>query len=584
MNKEYRRSKKHRPNTDNTNDNNRKARNQIEKNAGFLIGTINETGKHYYFYPRKIGKYFDRLPIQNEKLIKPGINGLYLAKVVEIPRKKLGVKIEKCIGKAGNLDNERESLIFEYQLSQSFSHTVESETEKLTPKILKSDLTDRTDLRSKLIFTIDGERARDYDDAVGIEKINSGYRLWVSIADVSHYVKEDSELDKEAYKRATSIYLVKNVIPMLPEKLSNDLCSLVPGKNRLTKTVEIIFDHDGKVKNYKIYNSIIKSKHRLTYTKVSEILNGIVIISENQKSLYESLKLMQELFQKIKSIRLSNGYIDLNIPDAEIVEDDKGNVIDIVRLRRDVAHEIIEQFMISANEAVAEFISKARRYSIYRVHETPDPESIIELKNNLSGLGYKSKKNSLLHQKEVQKILSFFVNKKQEYAANLFLLRSMKRAMYSSKNTGHFGLGSRYYTHFTSPIRRYPDLIVHRVLNTLIHNNNINSNFDQEYMTKVCNNCTAKEVLSDEIERESVKLERAFIIKNYVGDIMKGFIISIKPFGIFVELEEIFAEGFIPRRGIKGYREKDYYIGQEIDVKIKNADIDNRRVRLELAL
>jgi len=189
----------------------------------------------------------------------------------------------------------------------------------------------------------------------------------------------------------------------------------------------------------------------------------------------------------------------------------------------------------------------------------------------------------LLHQKDVQKILSFFVNKKQEYAANLFLLRSMKRAMYSSRNTGHFGLGSRYYTHFTSPIRRYPDLIVHRVLNTLIHNNNINNNFNQEHMTKVCNHCTAKEVLSDEIERESVKLERAFIIKNYVGDIMKGFIISIKPFGIFVDLEEIFAEGFIPRRGIKGYREKDYYIGQEIDVKIKNADIDNRRVRLELA-
>ncbi len=544
-----------------------------------LIGTVKKTGKKFVFVPRKLDRFYKSFDIEKNG-VRPRKNTLYSAKVVQSPKKGIMVKLDHEIGKAGSLDTERESLLYEYGLHEGFAEIVKKRVKNIKLSISESEIKRRTDLRDKLIFTIDGVRARDYDDAVGIQKLRDGYKLWVSIADVSYYVKPSSEVDLEAYRRATSVYLSKKVVPMLPERLSNNLCSLVPNEDRLTKTAEIVFSKDGSIKDYKIYRSVINSKYRLTYNRVTKILDGTEKLDRSDAKLQKSLQLMQELYLKVKKLRFDAGYIDLNIPEAEIIEDEQGNIIDIAKLKREPSHELIEFFMITANNVVAEFINKSDTASIYRIHDSLKQDSMAELKDKLRSLGYKKKIKNKIKAAEVQEILAHFRDTQQEYAANLFILRSMNRAIYSTNDTGHFGLGLDYYTHFTSPIRRYPDLIIHRLLDSLLEKKE--PIYDLEMLSKISSHCSEKETLSDEIERESMKLERAFLLQNYIGQVSKGIIISIQSFGLFVELDDIYAEGFVPRRKIKRYDESRFHIGQQVTVKISNSDIDNRRAAFDL--
>ena len=569
-------NKKYSKSTNSTNSN--KPRKSNLDLGSTLIGTVRSVGKKYIFIPRKFSKFYKSFEIEKSD-IRPKENTIYLASLIQDSKKDLKVKLKHDIGKTGSLDIERKSLLFEYGLAGGFSDIVQNKVKHLRLSISESEINKRVDLRNKLIFTIDGDRARDFDDAVGIQKLKNGYKLWVSIADVSHYVKLSSDIDTEAYRRATSVYLTKQVVPMLPEKLSNNLCSLIPNEDRLTKTVEIVFDNGGNIKDYTVYSSVINSKYRLTYTTVSEILNGLQGSEKSGKKLERSLFVMKELYLKIKKIRFEAGYIDLNIPDAEIVQDSAGKIVDIIKLSRDIAHELIEYFMITANQVVAEFINKSKSDSIYRIHKSLKEDFVGELKEKLRNLGYKKKIRNKIEAKDIQDVLEYFKDTKQEYAANLFVLRTMNRAVYSTNDVGHFGLGLKYYTHFTSPIRRYPDLVIHRILDSLLEKKG--SIYDLDSLSKISSHCSEKESFSDEVERESMKLERAFLLKQHIGKIVKGIIISIQSFGLFVELNDIYAEGLILRKKIRDFDESKFHIGQDITVKISNSDIDNRRVALD---
>lgn len=415
-----------------------------------------------------------------------------------------------------------------------------------------------------------------------INKTKYGYKLFVSIADVSHYVAQNSLINHEAGKRANSVYLPDKVYPMLPEALSNHICSLVPNEDRLTKTVEINFSANGIIRNYRIYNSVIHSKVRLTYIQVSDLLSGKTNPGVEEKVIIKPLKIMDELGKKLKQKRLDDGELDFDFPDPELVRDKNGTVISVRKSKRNVAHGLIEEFMIAANKVVAEFMLNNKIASIYRIHEDPDPASARELKQSLSEMGYKMNVGKRIKPKDVQNVIFDTREKRDGKAVNMLILKSLKKAEYSTREVGHFGLALDEYTHFTSPIRRYSDLIVHRIIQSLLNNNGYQINKSQ--LDKISCHCSKKERISDEIQRESFDLERTYLMRDKIGEVYEGIVISIMPFGMFVELEEIYVEGFVHISEMRsgGKRSRWFLVGQKIKVKIKEADIAKKRIRLSL--
>lgn len=488
-------------------------------------------------------------------------------------------RIVNILGKAGSLDVERKSLLVEYDLSEEFPPGVVREAEKIPSGVLPADLAEREDLRGRLIFTIDNDRAKDFDDAVGISRTKSGYKLWVSIADVSHYVKIGSAIDNEALKRATSIYLPEKVIPMLPEKLSNWICSLVPNEARLTKTVEMDFDRNGLMTGFRVYNSVIRSHYRLTYTGVSEMLERRKGRKQDSE-LDESLKVMKELYEKLRERRIERGGLDFDISEPELVRDELGSTIDVVKSERNVANGIIEEFMIAANSAVAEYIFHSRNCSIYRIHEPPDVGSIKELAGVLKKMGYILHVDGKLKGLDIQRVIFESKDEPDQVAVSMLILRSLKRALYSTLVEGHFGLALDHYTHFTSPIRRYPDLVVHRIIDSLIKRRRLP--YGEESLEWIASHSSVKERFAVEVEREAVELERVHMMKSHMGKEFEGFVVGVLPFGIFVELKEIFVEGFVPKEKIKMRRGKRFEIGEEVEVRVIEADLEKRRITLEL--
>jgi len=503
--------------------------------------------------------------------------------IAEIPgltkRETASGVIVEVLGRSGGLDAERSGLFVEYNLPQEFPHEVVKESKGIPSDVVPEDLKGRVDLRSILTITIDNDRAKDFDDAVGISLTQSGYKLWVSIADVSYYVKLGSIVDNEALQRATSIYLPESVIPMLPESLSDWTCSLVENEDRLTKTVEMDFNWEGMMLDFKIYNSVIRSRYRLTYTEVSHIIERKGKGSKRDQELIENLKIMNELYEKVKERRLERGGLDFDIPEPELIRDELGRTIDVVKSERNVAHGLIEEFMISANRAVAEYVHYSKTPSIYRIHEPPDITSIKELSLELRNLGYKLHVDGKLKAADIQRVIFESKDDSQKVAINTLILRSLKRAVYSNEKEGHFGLALKHYTHFTSPIRRYPDLVVHRIVNSLI--NERRPPYDEESLEWTATHSSMRERFADEVERAAIKIERVYTMKHHVGKEFDGFVISVLPFGIFVELKEIFVEGFVPIEKIKN-RGKRFKIGQGVKVKVIEADLERRRVTLEL--
>jgi ribonuclease R len=417
-------------------------------------------------------------------------------------------------------------------------------------------------------------------------------RLYVSISDVSHYVKEGAALDEEAYLRGTSVYFPDRAIPMFPPELSNEICSLHPKVDRLTLTVELKYDANGEREGVRFYPSVIQSNERLTYTIVKKILlDEDAELKRRSRPILPSLELMADLSQKLRQRRVERGALDFDLPEPEIILNLQGETEDIIRAERNLAHQIIEEFMIAANEAVARFIEESGSPFIYRIHEPPRGEAIDEFRRFISHLGYKMRKDSDHSPKELQKVLLKVKGRPEEKVVNNVLLRSMKWAKYSAQNQGHFGLASEAYTHFTSPIRRYPDLIVHRLLKKVLFKQE--RKILEDELVKKADHLSRRERVAMEAEREILDRYRIRFMKEKVGEVFEGVISGVTAFGFFVELKDIFVEGLVRVTSLYDdyyhYHEKRYClvgerthktfkIGDGVRVRVDRVDVERRHI------
>ena len=495
------------------------------------------------------------------------------------------------------------SLVKEYNLPYEFPDDVIKEATAIKEEISKKDIPNRLDLREKNIFTIDGEDAKDLDDAIYVEKLQNGnYELGVNIADVSYYVKENSKLDKEAITRGTSIYMLDRVIPMLPKELSNGICSLNAKEDRLCISVICEIAQNGEVISSDIRKSIINVKERMSYTDVQKILDGKdKKVLKRYENYITEFKLMEELAKILKARREGAGSLDLDIPESKVVLDKNGYAIDIKKYEIYFANEIIEQFMLTANEIVAEKFYWLEAPFIYRVHETPDIEKINTLNKFLFNFGYKIKGNKeKIYPKAFAEILEKIKGKEEEKVVSNLILRTLKVARYESENKGHFGIASKYYCHFTSPIRRYPDLFIHRIISKYIEKNYTLTEKElekyAEQATKYAQISSEREKIAQKVEREAVEIKKAEYMQNKIGNEYQGIVSGITAFGMFVELENT-VEGLIKfedlgneyfiyndenKTLIGEHTKKVYKIGDKVKIKVIYADKQLRRINFKL--
>ena len=478
-------------------------------------------------------------------------------------------ELVRVMGDPDDPEVQVQSIVFRYGFSTSFPAEVRREAALCPFSIDPREIAVREDLRELPIVTIDGEQARDFDDAVFVRRKHGGYELIVSIADVAHYVNPQSAIDQEAYVRGTSVYFPDRAIPMLPEALSNGICSLNPSEDRLTKTVCVEFNAKGEVIRSRFFNSVIRSHARMTYTDVRRILldhhpDAIAKYSD----LIDQFKLMEELALSIYETRRARGNLDFDLPEAEIVLDLQGMPENIIRAERNIAHRIIEEFMIAANEAVARYLTEREIPLLYRVHEGPDREALESLAPFLLSLGYRLPvKKERVAPLEIQKILEAARRKPEERVINRVLLRAMQQAHYQPEKIDHFGLASTCYTHFTSPIRRYPDLIVHRMLEKAMAGDKPKSKEREElsaYLAEAGKQTSERERTAMDAEREMIDLKKAQFMMDKIGEEFTGFITSLANFGFFVELDAYFIEGLVKLSSLTDddyyYYEKEYVI------------------------
>lgn len=566
-----------------------------------FIGTY-EKGQNFGF----VVPDFKKLPTDiyiPKKHTKKAKNGQkVLAQVTKIPTKGRSLEgiILEVIGNTDSRDIEMKCLIKEYDVPGEFPVEVKKEAEGINQFIDKKDIPNRVDFRDLDIFTIDGEDSKDLDDAISVEKDENGiYTLGVYIADVSYYVKEGTKLDLEAIKRGTSIYMLDRVVPMLPFELSNGICSLNAGKDRFVLAIVMKIDKDGIVKSSKISKGIVNVRERMTYTNVRKIIeDSDKEVTKRYEKYIKHFKLMEELAKILQNRRNKNGCLNLNIPETKIVFDEQGKVIDIKKYELSFANEIIEQFMLTANEEIAETFNKIGLPFIYRVHEGPDLDKIEELNKCLYEWGYKiqTKADGTVEPKEYAKILNDIEGKPEEKVISTLMLRTLKIARYESENKGHFGIASKYYCHFTSPIRRYPDLFIHRVISEYLNNNNKLTTKKKEKFNKQAviysDSSSEREKLAQTIEREAEDIKKAEFMEDKIGQEYDGIVSGVTSFGIFVELENT-VEGLIrfenlgndyfsydeERKILIGERTgKTFKIGDKIRIKVIEANKLLRRV------
>ena len=559
----------------------------LERAQKRLVGTYNETDRQGYLIPMDA-----RIaPLRVNTPGRKPDEGKVIA--AEISRYGTAMSppqahVVSVIGDPDDPEVQAQSIVFRYGLSTSFPAEVRQEANKISYAIAAEEIAARTDLRSLPIVTIDGETARDFDDAVYVRRQGAGYELYVSIADVAAYVAPGSALDQEAYARATSVYFPDRAIPMLPEALSNGICSLNPREDRLTKTACMEFNARGDVVRSRFFNSVIRSHERMTYTNVRRVLiDRDAEVLERYKDLIEQFQLMEELALLIHAQRKARGNLDFDLPEAEIILDIQGAPENIVRAERNVAHRIIEEFMIAANEAVARQLTEKNLPLLYRVHEGPDQEALEALAPFLLSLGYRLPvKKETIAPLEIQRLLESARGKPEERVLNRVLLRSMKQAVYQPENIGHFGLASICYTHFTSPIRRYPDLIVHRVFDRALREEKLKPNEREDvlrYLQEAGKHTSERERHAMDAEREIVALKKAQFMMNKIGEEFPGYITTLANFGFFVELDDYFVEGLVKLSSLTDddydYYEKEYVIkGRRHGRKFRLGD--NMRVKV----
>jgi len=477
--------------------------------------------------------------------------------VKELGPKKYLAQVIKILGHKDDPGVDILSIAYKYAIETEFSKEVEKELESVPTEVDKEDLKDRVDLTEKEIFTIDGSHTKDIDDAISLEMENNMYVLGVHIADVSHYVKENTALGDTAYERGTSCYLADTVIPMIPHKLSNGICSLNEGVIRLTMSCVMKIDHRGKVVSYDIFPSYIKSKKKMTYEAVNDCLMRD-IVEPGYEPYANTLKKMQELAHILRKEKESRGYIDFDLDEPEVVQNEEGRAIDIVKREREDGEKLIEDFMIAANETVASHIYNMDLPFIYRVHGTPNNEKVDDFVNLVKLLGYELQtKVTDLTPIVMQKLLSELGDKEEFSILSSLLLRSMKKAEYSKDNIGHFGLASKAYTHFTSPIRRFPDLIVHRLLKKYLIEKDLSMatiSYYDSALVEIAEHSSEKEVGSVNAERDVLDMKMAEYMESHIGEIHEGIITTVTNFGFFVELANM-VEGLVHVSTLKG----DFY-------------------------
>lgn len=500
-------------------------------------------------------------------------------------------KIVALLGRQFELSAEENAILYNCGFYEDFSEKVKSAANSIEQEVADNRLIDRLNLTDKLIFTIDGDDAKDFDDAVSLEFDDAGnYVLGVHIADVSEYVTYDSEIDKEAYKRGTSAYFPDKVVPMLPFELSNGICSLSEGNIRLTVSVFAVIDKEGNIIDRSFHESYVKSAYRLTYDKVQCIFDGDTDLLESYKNIVETLKNMFELKNLLEKRRFKDGYIDLSVKEGDVFFD--GKEITVGLHKATDATRIIEQFMITANELVAEYLYYASLPCVYRIHEKPDKEKTLAFKNFLKALGINVLwRRDELFPSDYQRILEDLKDTSKFAVVNRAMLRSMKKAVYSSENVGHFGLASKCYCHFTSPIRRYPDLVVHRILKAVLRGE-VGSIIDLygDFLYELAQKCTQNERRADEAERAVDDLYKVKYLENYIDCEFAGIISGVTSHGLYVELENT-CEGFIPIELLLGNfdydettfsltsKKKSYKLGDAIDIVVVGVDIAERKAQ-----
>lgn len=482
-------------------------------------------------------------------------------------------EIKDTLGKAGSYDAEIASIALEFDLSYKFSKRVLKEAESIPEEIPQQEIEKRLDLRDMEIITIDPKDAKDFDDAVSIEKNADGnFIVGVHIADVSHFVPDGSPIYQEALKRGTSVYLVGKVIPMLPERLSNKICSLVPNEDRLTYSVLAEVTPRGKIVSYEINKTIINSKRRFTYEEVQEILDT------GKGDFADTLLTMNKLARTMRQKRIKSGSINFYTPEVEFSLDKSGHVTDIKIKEVRESHNLIEEYMLMANQIIAGHIKKFENKNqvsfVYRVHDLPEKEKIFEFARFVKSLGYSFDAREVNNSSQFQKLFDEISGTEEEAVINEIAIRSMAKAVYSVNNIGHYGLGFKYYTHFTSPIRRFPDLIVHKIIYEIVENKNFKK-YRLEELEDICDHASAAERSAVSAERKSVKLKQVEFLKNKVGEEFHGVISGFTHFGFFVELSQTLAEGLIRFRDL----DDDFYVLDEKNYSIVGKDT-GRRIRL----
>ena len=572
-------------------------------NLDTIVGTFKKSKKFGFVIPDNKKMNTD-IYISKKNMKKAKNNQKVVVKITKFPsgNKSAEGKIIEIIGHIDEAGVDILSLVKEYDLPYEFPKPVIEEARSINKLIDKKDIPHRLDLREKEIFTIDGEDAKDLDDAVYVEKTKQGtYILGVHIADVSYYVKEGSMLDKEAIIRGTSIYMMDRVIPMLPKELSNGICSLNQGEERFAISCIMEIDNEGKVISSDIKKSIIKVTKRMSYTDIYKILEekDEKIIKENKKYV-EHFKRMDELARILKKRREKAGSLNLDIPESKIILDHNGVAIDVKKYELTFANEIIEQFMLTANETIAEKFYWLNAPFIYRVHENPDMEKITELNKFLFNLGYKIKvSKDNVYPKSFAEVLEKSKGTPEERVVSNLILRTLKVARYESENKGHFGIASKYYCHFTSPIRRYPDLFIHRIISEYLKKGyNLKEKEIEDYREKAkkyAETSSEREKVAQKVEREAEDIKKAEYMQDKVGEMYEGIISSITSFGVYVELENT-VEGLIRfddlgneyfiydenRKTLMGERSKKLYkIGDKINIKVKYASKETRRIDFE---
>ena len=572
----------------------------IERNHKTIVGKF-EKSKNFGFVVPDDKKIFDDVFIPKAQFNGARNNEIVAVEIVKWPERRRNAegKVIKRLGKFGAPGVDILSIMYEHDLKEDFPDEVLAEVDKIPEEVLKKEYKNRRDLRDINMVTIDGEDAKDLDDAVSIEKLENGnYLLGVHIADVSYYVKEGTALDKEAYERGTSVYLVDRVIPMLPRKLSNGICSLNAKEDRLAFSVMMQIDNTGRVIDSDIFKSVINVNERMNYSDVTKILeNKDKELIKRYKDLVSDFKLMEKLSNILRKRRTMRGSIDFEIPEAKVILDEKNKPIDVKKYELTISNNIIEDFMLIANETVAERFYWLEVPFMYRVHDLPDTEKLENFVRFIYNYGYRIKGLNSLKPKAFQSLLKDIKGKPEEKVISTLMLRSMQQARYSPDNTGHFGLAAEYYCHFTSPIRRYPDLFIHRVMSELIENeykfrSDKRTKKLRKFSVEGSKHLSEKEREADLAERDSVELKEAEYMSQFIGEKFKGVISSVTSFGFFVELPNTI-EGLVRVENIPddyyvfnenqysliGERShKVYRLGDEVEVILARVDVETRKI------